>query len=147
MSFLFGESPDVLGMSPRNHERVATGSLADVEEGDRALVFVYPPGWQQPFEESADGAIHRATHSLFSLPRPKSRACTSMSRVTWSRMADRKSVRPFAAVGTGEDFAYTARCPWIGCGRTFGGSIRALGDRLCPHCKQPIRVHDPNVPR
>jgi hypothetical protein len=60
LGFLFRECPDVCGMSPRNHERVATGRVPLVEKGDSVLVLVHTPGWQRACDDFAEGAIHRA---------------------------------------------------------------------------------------
>ena len=40
---VFGKRPDILGMSPRNDERVATSYLSLVQERDAALVFIHAP--------------------------------------------------------------------------------------------------------
>jgi len=45
-------------MSPWDHERVATGCVPLVEEGDRVLVLVHTPGWQRAFDDLAERAIH-----------------------------------------------------------------------------------------
>lgn len=56
---VFGEYPDVLSMSPRDDERVATGYLTFVQERDGVLVFVHAPRRQQAFKDFAERAVHR----------------------------------------------------------------------------------------
>ena len=57
-SLVFREYPDVLGMSPRDDECVATGYLSFVQERDSVLVFVHAPRRQQAFKDLAEGALH-----------------------------------------------------------------------------------------
>ena len=58
LSFLFRKCPDVYGMSPRNHECVATGCVPLVEEGDRVLILVHTPRWQRALDDLAEDAFH-----------------------------------------------------------------------------------------
>ena len=49
LCFFFGECPDVCGMSPGNHERVAAGCVSLVEEGDRLLILIHRQDGNEPW--------------------------------------------------------------------------------------------------
>src|SRR5258708_10012454 len=86
-------------MSPRDHQRVPAGYLPLVEESDGALVLEYPPRWQLPLEEFAEGAVHPTTIPC-SRARTKAQVASTAGSVAAARLFKRERAANAATMAT-----------------------------------------------